>query len=56
MTQFPAQEANQKWLDNLMSHIEEHKKVWGYNDGGTVNKALSVASKATKVKHKTHSR
>jgi hypothetical protein len=56
MTQFPAQEANQEWLDNLMSHIEEHKKVWGYNDGGTVNKALSVASKATKAKHKTHSR
>ena len=56
MTQFPAQEANQEWLDNLMPHIEEHKKVWGYNDGGTVNKALSVASKATKAKHKTHSR
>ena len=52
----PVENVLRERVDNLMPHIEEHKKVWGYNDGGTVNKALSVASKATKAKHKTHSR
>jgi Phage tail lysozyme len=36
MTQMPVQEANQQWLDNLMRHMEEHKKVWGYNEGGHI--------------------
>jgi hypothetical protein len=49
MTQIPVQEANQKWLDNFMKHLEEHKKVWGYRKGGrtlnndAIGNALSVA-------------
>ena len=34
MTKMPVQKATQEWLDNLMRHQEEHKKIWGYRKGG----------------------
>lgn len=51
MSKMFAQEAHQEWLDNIMRHMEEHKKVWGYRKGGSISDdndidhALNIARK-----------
>ena len=50
MSKMFAQEAHQEWLDNIMRHTEEHKKVWGYRKGGrtlgnnAIDNALRLAT------------
>ena len=50
MSKMFAQEAHQEWLDNIMRHTEEHKKVWGYRKGGrtlgnnAIDNALRLAA------------
>lgn len=36
LTQQPTQRATQEWLDNIMTHVEQTKKPWGYKSGGHV--------------------
>jgi len=49
-SQMPVQQAHQEWLDNIMRHQEEHKKVWGYRKGGrtlgnnAIDNALRLAT------------
>lgn len=47
MTQHPAQIANQEWLDTVMPEYEKKKK-WGYKEGGTVKRAVSIAKSLKK--------
>ena len=50
MSKMFVQEAHQEWLDNIMRHQEEHKKLWGYREGGrtlgnnAIDNALRLAT------------
>jgi hypothetical protein len=37
LTKFPVQKTSQEWLDNIMKHVEDQGKKWGYRLGGAAN-------------------